>query len=81
MKQTLITEINKELHDAEIKIFTTDNKYFNAIIISNEFLNKELVERQKIIYNIIGNYITNKTIHALSFKTYTRDEWNLENKD
>ncbi|HIH2762877.1 MAG TPA: BolA/IbaG family iron-sulfur metabolism protein [Candidatus Azoamicus sp.] len=81
MKQTLITEINKELNDAEIKIFTNDNKYFNAIIISNKFLNKELVERQRIIYNIIGNYITNKTIHALSFKTYTRDEWDLENKD
>lgn len=81
MKQTLITEINQKLHDAEIKIFTNDNKYFNAIIISNDFLNKELIERQRIIYNIIGDYITNKTIHAISFKTYTKDEWDLENKN
>ncbi|HIH2763823.1 MAG TPA: BolA/IbaG family iron-sulfur metabolism protein [Candidatus Azoamicus sp.] len=81
MKQTLITEINQKLQDAEIKIFTNDNKYFNAIIISNDFLNKELIERQRIIYNIIGDYITNKTIHAISFKTYTKDEWDLENKN
>jgi len=81
MKQTLITEINQKLQDAEIKIFTNDNKYFNAIIISNDFLNKELIERQRIIYNIIGDHITNKTIHAISFKTYTKDEWDLENKN
>jgi acid stress-induced BolA-like protein IbaG/YrbA len=81
MKQTLITEITKNIPDAEINIFTNDNKYFNAVIISNNFLNKDLVERQQIIYNIIGNYITNKTIHAISFKTYTKDEWLIENKN
>lgn len=81
MKQILITEITKKIPDVEIKIFTNDNKYFNAIIISNDFLNKDLVERQQLIYNIIGDYITNKTIHAISFKTYTKEEWTIENKD
>lgn len=81
MKQILITEITKNIPDSEIKIFTNDNKYFNAVIISNNFINKEPIERQQIIYNIIGTYITNKSIHAISFKTYTKDEWILENKD
>ena len=81
MKQILITEIAKKIPDVEVKIFTNDNKYFNAIIISNDFLNKDLVERQQLIYNIIGDYITNKTIHAISFKTYTKEEWLIENKD
>lgn len=80
MKQTLITEITKKIPDVEIKIFTNDNKYFNAIIISNIFSNKDLVERQQLIYDIISNYIINKTIHAISFKTYTKDEWLIENK-
>lgn len=80
MKQTLITDIKKKITDAEVKIFSNDNKYFNAIIVSNIFIDKELVERQQIIYDIIGNHISNKSIHALSFKTYTQQEWDMENK-
>lgn len=79
MKQILINDIMHNLPDSEIKIFTNDNKYFNAIIISDNFINKELIERQQIINNIIGKYIINKTVHAISFKTYTHSEWKVEN--
>ena len=80
MKEVLINEINKIIQDSEVKIFSNDDKYFNAIIISDIFINKELVERQQIIYKIIGEYITSKKIHAISFKTYTKEEWSLEKK-
>lgn len=79
MKQTLINDIIQKLPDADVKIFTNDDKYFNAIIISNIFLNKELIERQQLIYNIIGHHIINRSIHAISFKTYSKDEWESEN--
>ncbi len=81
MKQTLTDSISKKFPDVVLKIFTNDNKYFNAIIVSDSFENKELIERQQMIYDIIGSYITNKSIHAISFKTYTHNEWVLENKD
>lgn len=81
MKQTLINEIAQNIQNSEVKIFTNDNKYFNAIIISDSFSNKELIERQQMVYKIIGEYILNKSIHAISFKAYTKEEWNLENKD
>lgn len=81
MKQTITNDIIKQLPDAEIKIFTNDNKYFNAIIISNVFIGKELIERQQIIYDILGCYLINKSIHALSFKTYSKDEWLNDNRD
>lgn len=81
MKQILINDIANKLPNADIKIFTNDNKYFNAIIISDSFIDKELIDRQKMIYEIIGEYITNKSIHAISFKTYTTNEWLNENKN
>ena len=81
MKQILIDDINQKLPDSDIKIFTNDNKYFNAIIISDYFINKELIERQQIINNVIGKYIINKNVHAISFKTYTYSEWKIENNN
>lgn len=81
MKHILTTDITKHIPNANVKIFSNDDKYFNAIIISDIFNDKDLVDRQKIIYDIIGTYIINKSIHAISFKTYTNDEWQAENKD
>lgn len=81
MKQTLINEITKNIQNSEVKIFTNDNKYFNAIIISDIFKNKELIERQQLVYNVISEYILNKSIHAISFKTYTKEEWDSESNN
>lgn len=78
IKDKLKSEIIKNIKDAEIKISTNDDKYFNAIIITDTFENKTLVERQKTIHDIIGKYILNKKIHAISFKTYTKNEWKNE---
>ena len=76
IKQKITDEIKNVIIDSDIKIITSDNKHFNAIIISDIFNGKEIIDRQKIIYDIIGKYIINGDIHALSFKTYTKDEWN-----
>ena len=75
IKQTISNEIKKNIKEAEVKIITSDNKHFNAIIIADIFNNKSLLERQQMIYDIIGKYILNGDIHALSFKTYTKAEW------
>lgn len=81
LKETIKNEIKNKLKDVEIKIFSNDDKYFNAIIISNVFDNQSLIERQKTIHEIIGKYIINKDIHAISFKTYTNAEWTQENQN
>jgi len=43
-------------------------------IISNDFINKTLVQRHQMIYSIINQYIQ-KEIHAVILKTYTVDEF------
>ncbi len=80
LNEILEKKIKNKIVDASVKIFSSNKKYFNMIIITDFFEKKSLLERQQLIYNIINKYITNKEIHAISFKTYTKKEWSDENK-
>lgn len=71
VKQLLV----KNLPNAEITVTSDDNTHFYATIISDAFVNKKLIDRQKMIYAMLGDYITSGIIHALSLKTYTEEEW------
>ena len=48
--------------------------HYRALIISNDFENKNLVERHQMIYKALGSLMTNE-IHAFSMKTITEDEF------
>ncbi|XBC40595.1 MAG: BolA/IbaG family iron-sulfur metabolism protein [Buchnera aphidicola (Nurudea yanoniella)] len=52
-----------------------DNNYLEIVAIDNIFHNKSEVEKQKIIYSKLMNYITEKKIHSISIKTYSVTEW------
>lgn len=67
--------IQDAIPDAEISVQSEDNVHFNATVISDNFINKRSVARQQQVYAALGNLITNGTIHALSLKTYTKEEW------
>lgn len=54
---------------------TGDGHHFDAIIVSTLFDGLSRLQRQQAVYAKIGEYITNGTIHALSFKTLTPTEW------
>ncbi len=52
----------------------------NAVVISDAFAGKTLLQQQKMVYATVGDLIANGTIHALSIKTYTPEKWQaLEN--
>ena len=48
--------------------------HYRALIISNDFENKTLVERHQMIYKALGKLMTNE-IHAFSMKTMTENEF------
>lgn len=56
-----------------------DGRHFNIEVISNEFVDKSMVQRQQVIYGLLQGYIASGEIHALNMKTYTIEEWNHEN--
>ncbi len=64
------------------KIFLQDMTgtmdHFNAIIISDDFIGKNLIEQHRLVYNILGDMVTNE-IHALQLKTLTWEQWKKEN--
>ena len=75
-----------DLHHIEIKDFTgrhLNHKqhdggfHLEAIIVSESFINKTLIDRHKIIYAALGELLKHE-IHAFSMKTLTTEEW--ENK-
>lgn len=51
-----------------------DGQHFTAIIVSNTFNKKRLIERHQLIYKILGDRMREE-IHALSIKTLTPDEF------
>ena len=48
--------------------------HFKSIIVSNDFINKSLIERHRMVYNALGDMMKNE-IHAFSMKTLTVDEY------
>jgi BolA protein len=84
IEQKLGEQLN--LHHIEIKDFTgrhLNHKqhdggfHLEAIIVSDSFINKTLIDRHKIIYAALGELLKHE-IHAFSMKTLTPEEW--ENK-
>ncbi len=51
-----------------------DGTHFEAVIVSPEFEGKSLLERHKLVYEVLGEAMKER-IHALSLKTYTPQQW------
>lgn len=52
-----------------------DGSHFTATVISSEFLNKTRIQRQRLVYDTINIQLADGTIHAISLKTFTPQEW------
>ena len=52
--------------------------HYNAFIISDSFEGKSLIQRHRLVYNALGEMMTND-IHAFSMKTLTVDEFKKTN--
>ena len=57
---------------------TGDGRHFDAIVVSDEFINKSRVERHRLIYAALGERMKEE-VHALSMKLYTNQEWEQHN--
>ena len=67
--------IQKSIIDSEVIVNSDDNVHFEAIIISDLFIGKTLIERHQMIYQSLGNKMDSE-IHALSIKALTQAESN-----
>ena len=54
-----------------------DGTHFSAIVISNEFTGKSMVQQHQLVYKTLGDKV-GSDIHALTVKTYNPEEWEKE---
>ncbi|WP_426192304.1 BolA family protein [Massilia sp. DWR3-1-1] len=51
-----------------------DGQHFTAVIVSDAFVGKRLIQRHQLVYAALGDRMREE-IHALSMKTLTPDEY------
>ena len=51
-----------------------DGRHFNALIVSNAFAGKRMIQRHQLVYAALGDRMREE-IHALSMKTLTPEEY------
>ena len=66
--------IEKGIDCSHIKVVGDDGAHFEALVISNEFLNLNRVQRHQLVYESLGD-LMNEKIHALSLRLYDPSEW------
>jgi acid stress-induced BolA-like protein IbaG/YrbA len=59
-------------------IVSADDVHFNATVISPDFSEKTRLQKQQLVYAALGDNINNGAIHAISIRTFTPVEWQIE---
>ena len=71
----LVIEDQSHLHRGHSGYKEGGQSHFKILIISDDFINKSKVERQRIVYKILSNEFK-EDIHALSIIAITAEESN-----
>jgi len=57
-----------------IRVEGDDGHHFSAVIVSDQFEGKSMVQQHQLVYRALGERMREE-IHALSMKTYTSAQW------
>jgi len=79
MIETIKTLIENDIHPQHIEV-TGDGSHFQLIVVSDIFETMRAVKKQQKIYSIINHLIADGSLHAISIKTYTNNEWQKAQK-
>ncbi|MBL1142922.1 MAG: BolA/IbaG family iron-sulfur metabolism protein [Proteobacteria bacterium] len=75
MNPELIRELIKSgMPDADVIVEGDDGTHFQARIVSELFAGKSMVQQHQMVYKTLGEKM-GTDIHALSFQTFTPEEW------
>ncbi len=77
--EAIIQLIQQQLPDSKVDI-EGDGYHYQALIISNEFIGKNSLQRQQLVYKALNQAITSGDLHAISLKTYSPSEWEEQSK-
>jgi len=70
-----LTLVNESMNHAGY--FEGKESHFKLTIVSDDFINKRLVARHQLIYELVTALLTSQggNVHALAIHAYTPQEW------
>jgi|TARA_B100000401_G_scaffold379141_1_gene280348 acid stress-induced BolA-like protein IbaG/YrbA len=74
MEEIIKKVLNENIDESIISVSGSEAKY-TVEIASDMFLGKNTIDRHKIIYALLDEYIKSGEIHALTIKAHTLDEY------
>jgi acid stress-induced BolA-like protein IbaG/YrbA len=57
-----------------------DGRHWFGVIVADSFKGLRPLQRHQKVYASLGNKMHNDEIHALSMKTFTPDEWAVQDQ-
>lgn len=57
-----------------------DGAHFTALVICPAFSNQSRLQKQQLVYDTVRKQLLDGTLHALSLKTFTPEEWQALDK-
>ena len=73
LEDIIYQAINKHIVCSYLDV-TGDGRHFDAVVVSDEFLEQSRLKRHRLIYDALGDKMKEE-VHALSMKLYTNQEW------
>lgn len=73
LEQFLLTKL--QLTEVHVK---SDGSHFNIIAVSEQFAEMSRVKRQQFVYGPLSDKIADGSMHAISIKTFTDEQWRTE---
>jgi acid stress-induced BolA-like protein IbaG/YrbA len=67
--------IEAGLPGSRVQVFGDDGQHFDAIVVSEVFAGKNMVQQHRMVYATLGGKVESGAIHALGLKTYTPESW------
>lgn len=74
------TLIEAGLEGAEAHV-EGDGAHFNAIVVCPAFVGKTRIQKQQLVYDTVREHLLDGSLHALSIKAFTPDEWEAIDPD
>ena len=73
MDEIIKKTLSESFNDCSIEVEGSDAKY-NVKIITDDFKNKNTIERHKMVYALLNKFIASGEIQALTIKSLTINE-------
>ena len=73
MEELIKKALHESIENCEVEVEGSESKY-TVYVISNAFLGKSIIDRHKLVYLALNQYIKTGEIHALTIKSHTLDE-------